>query len=310
MRPAPPLSRFPAFPVITAVAAMAIFVTVAIKTDRTDILPFTMSSVAFDNEPWRLVSATLPHGNAIHLIFNVVWLWILGTRLEETLGHVTTFVMMVVLAVGSSAAEFAFASGGIGLSGVGYGLVGCLMVLSREDRRFRDAIDQRTLILFGVWFVLCVVLTLADVWNIGNVAHGSGFVLGVMIGYVIAPGSRVRRIAAGAVLLASLAATLTGAARFRPELNMSAYANIDDAHRGYQALIANRFELAARHLERALALDPDDAGSWFNYGIALQNVPGSRGMTTLDAWERSLALRPFDIDTQRAVAAERARLAR
>ncbi|HEX5057938.1 MAG TPA: rhomboid family intramembrane serine protease, partial [Kofleriaceae bacterium] len=223
MRPAPTLSRIPAFPVITVVAAMAIFVTIAIKTGRTDIEPFTMSSVAFDNEPWRLLSSALPHGDAIHLIFNVVWLWVLGTRLEETLGHITTFVIIIVLAVGSSAAEFAFAAGGIGLSGVGYGLVGCLMVLARHDRRFRDAIDRNTLILFGAWFVLCVVLTLADVWNIGNVAHGSGFVLGVIIGYVIAPGTLARRIAAGGALVIVVAASLAGAALFRPQLNLSAY---------------------------------------------------------------------------------------
>lgn len=287
------------------IAAMAIFVTIAIKTDRTDIDPFVMSSLTFDNEPWRLLSSALPHGDALHLIFNVVWLWVLGTRLEETLGHVTTFIIIIVLAVGSAAAEFAFAAGGIGLSGVGYGLVGCLMVLASKDRRFRDAIDRRTLILFGVWFLLCVALTLADVWNIGNVAHGSGFVLGVLIGYVLAPGARTTRIAAAAALLVAVGGSLAGAALWRPQLNLSANASVDDAYRGYKALGDKRYDLAARHIERALALDPNDAGSWFNYGIALKYVAGSRGMTTLQAWERAVALDPTDPQMRGALERER-----
>jgi GlpG protein len=307
VQPAPPLSRIPAFPVVTVVAAMAIFVTLAVKTGKTDMHPFLMSSVAFDNQPWRLAASALPHLSAFHLIFNVVWLWILGTRLEETLGHVTTFVIIVVLAVGSAAAEFAFAAGGVGLSGVGYGLVGCLFVLARKDRRFRDAIDKRTLVLFAVWFVLCVILTVTDVLPVGNVAHGAGFVLGVLIGYLIAPGAKPARAAAGVALVALVASSLAAAAVWRPQLNFSADAAVDDTLRAWDALEAKQYALAVRHLERALALDPSDAGNWFNYGVALQYAAGSRGMTPLDAWERSLALDPTNIKTREVVLSERGR---
>jgi GlpG protein len=308
VQPAPPLSRFPAFPVVTGIAAMAIFVTVAVETGKTDMLPFVMSSVAFDNEPWRLAASALPHVGAIHLIFNVIWLWVLGTRLEETLGHVTAFMIMLVLAVGSAAAEFAFAAGGVGLSGVGYGLVGCLLVLSRRDRRFRDAIDRRTLVLFAVWFALCVVLTLTDVMAIGNVAHGAGFVLGVIIGYVIAPGARAVRAAALAGLLAVVAASLGAASLWRPHVNLSSGAAIDDAFRGWRAIDAKQYDLAVRHLERALALDPNRSSTWFNYGVALQYTSGTRGLTALQAWERAFALDPTDLGALDAVMTERSRL--
>jgi membrane associated rhomboid family serine protease len=227
VQPAPSLSRVPAFPVITVVAAMAIFVTIAVETGKTELSPFLMSSVAFDNEPWRLAASALPHVGVWHLVFNVIWLWILGTRLEETLGHVTTFVIIVVLAVGSAAAEFSLTAGGVGLSGVGCGIVGCLFVLARNDRRFRDAIDNRTLVLFAAWFVLCVVFTITDVMPIANVAHGAGFVLGVLIGYIIAPGPRARRIAAAAGLLVAVAASLGAASLWRPQINLSGQAAID-----------------------------------------------------------------------------------
>jgi GlpG protein len=292
---------------VTVVAAMAIFVTIAVKTGRTDLMPFVMTSVAFDSEPWRLAASALPHGGAVHLIFNVIWLWVLGTRLEETLGHVTTFIIMLVLAVGSAAAEYAFFVGGIGLSGVVYGIVGCLLVLAREDRRFRDAIDKRTLVLFGVWFVLCVIFTVTDVMPIGNVAHASGFVLGIFIGYVIAPGSRARRAAAAGALLVTLAASLGAASLWRPQVSLTADAAIDDEILGWQAIDAKQYDVAVRHLERSLELDPDRATTWFNYGVLLQHTAGTRGMTPLQAWERALALDPTNMRTREVVMEQRAR---
>jgi len=121
VRAAPSLSRFPAFPVVSGVCALAIFMTIAVKTGRTSADPFTMSSLAFDGQPWRLVSSALPHGDWIHLAFNVIWLWILGTKLEETLGPITTFAIMVVLAAGSQASQYTLDVHGTGLPGVGYG---------------------------------------------------------------------------------------------------------------------------------------------------------------------------------------------
>jgi GlpG protein len=292
-----------------AVAAMAIFVTVAVKTDRTDIDPFTMSSLAFESEPWRLASSALPHGNWIHLAFNVIWLWVLGTRLEEVLGHVTTFAIFVVLAVGSEAAEYGFAAGGIGLSGVGYGLVGALWILAKRDARFRDAIDRTVLITFIAWGLLCIAFTVSGVMNIGNIAHGSGFVLGVVIAYAIAPGSAGRRVGA-AVLLAGLVGGLVAAAGWaRPQINLSGYAGQDDKVRAYNALGEREYELAARHLRRAIALDANDATVWYNYGVALQHVTDPDGMTQLDAWQRAYALQPNEPQFRDTLAREYVRTA-
>lgn len=199
---------------------MAIFVTMAVKSGRTAIDPFVMSSLAFESEPWRLASSALPHGDWLHLIFNIYWLWVLGTKGEEVLGHATTLVIMFVLAVGSSAAQFALASGGIGLSGVGYGLVGLLWILSRRDKRFRDSLDRYVLITFLVWGVLCVLLTISNVWSIGNVAHASGLVLGGLIGVALAPGPRFQRVAAVVGLALLLGGSLVVAALYRAEINM------------------------------------------------------------------------------------------
>lgn len=287
VRPAPAVSRFLEFPVTGAISAMAIFVTIAIKSGRTDIDPFVMSSVAFDSEPWRLASSALPHGNWFHLIFNIIWLWVLGTKLEEVWGHVPTLAIFAVLAVGSGAAEWAFAVGGIGLSGVGYGLVGLLWILRKRDPRFRDAIDRNVVITFLAWGVLCVLLTVSNVWAIGNIAHGSGLVIGGVLGYAIAPGPSARRIAAAAGAVILVGGLVFVAGWMRPDVNFSANAGDRDGYLGAKALENKEYELAARHLRRALELD-SDADDWYNYGIALGHVADPQGLTPVDAWNRAL----------------------
>ena len=302
MRPPPPLSRFPSFPVVTMVSLAAILVTGAVSLGKTDLDPFVMSSIAFEGEPWRLVASTLPHSGLIHLLFNVYWLWILGTRIEEELGHVTMIVLAVALAVGSSAAQFAFSVGGIGLSGVGYGIVGFLAAARRIDPRFRDAMDSRTLQLFVAWFFLCVVLTITNVMPIGNYAHGAGFLLGIPLAYARLPGSLVRRIGAGLLALVMIAGFLGGAALWRAQINLSSHAGDDDRFIGTKEIEEKKYDDGIRHLERAIKLSPDDANAWYNYGVALQYGTSNIGVTDVDAWKKALALEPKNEQYMGAVA--------
>jgi hypothetical protein len=203
--------------------------------------------------------------------------------------------MMLVLAIGSSAAQYAFDVGGIGLSGVGYGIVGALWVLSRRDLRFRDAFDRSVLVTFIAWGFLCVALTYAEVLPVGNIAHASGLVLGVVIGHVIAPGTPIRRGLAGLLLVALVGGSLAAAALYRPQVNLEpSDAALDDAHRGTEALREKRFEEGARLLRRSLALDGDSALAWYNYGVALQHVSDPHGLTKRDAWLRAFSLDPVD----------------
>src|SRR5258708_35846273 len=136
-------------------------------------------------ELWRLVTSIFPHLDVLHLLFNLYWLWVFGTLVEEVFGHIKTLALILVFAVGSGSLEYAFAIGGAGLSGVGYGLFGLLWILSRKDERFRDAIDTRTIHLFIGWFFLCIALTWANIVSVGNIAHGTGAALGILAGYAI-----------------------------------------------------------------------------------------------------------------------------
>jgi membrane associated rhomboid family serine protease len=291
MRRPPSPALLPAYPVAGGIGLMAIAVTVATGTGRWPVARFEMAPTAFHGEPWRLLTSALPHLDVFHLAFNVYWLWVFGTLLEEVLGHARLLALIVVLAAGSAAAEYAVTVGGLGLSGVGYGLFGMLWVLSSRDRRFAGAVDARTAQLFGVWFVLCIAATYLKVWAIANVAHGIGAVLGALVALAMSAQGIPRRVAAAAGGVAVLAASFVGAAALRPRVNLS-HDGLGSAQLGYQAIQDGRFDDAIRHYRDAIAMDPGDSIAFYNLGIAYEDA--RRFDEAVTAFRRSLELDPHN----------------
>jgi GlpG protein len=270
MRRPPRFSEFPRYPVVAGTIALAVGVSVAYWAGvNVKVLEETID--VRRGHVWRLLTSALPHSNPIHLLFNVIWLWVLGTIVERSFGSVRTLALFLVLALGSSAAEYAFLDGGIGLSGVVYGLFGFLYVLSRRDWRFQDAMDSRTTQLFVVWFFLCIVFTVTGAMPVANIAHGVGALLGAAIGLAVTTSDRVKRLAGLALTGIVLPAMLVALAVFgRAYVNFGA--GDEEAHAGYEALMADRNAEAARWGRDAVRIAPRDAGAWYNLGIAQQRL--------------------------------------
>ena len=115
MRASPQFSDFPRYPVSAGTSLLAIGVTIAYLSGA-NVSSLFEDPLIRRGEYWRLLTCILPHGGAMHLIFNVYWIWILGTCVEETFGHFRTALLVIVLAVGSSAYEFAVLDGELELS--------------------------------------------------------------------------------------------------------------------------------------------------------------------------------------------------
>ncbi len=280
-------TQFYRFPVITGVLILSIALTIAWWC-KVDVGPMFETAMIRRGEFWRLFTNILLHASALHLVFNLYWFWIFGTIIEEVLGHLQTAVLIAVLALGCGSLEFAFASGGVGLSGVGYGLFGMLWVLSSRDERFRDAVDRRTVELFVGWFFFCVFTTLVKWFPVANIAHAAGAVLGILVGFAISsPGLR---ITASAAVVSILALGLWGSTLGRPQINRSAYGGYDEAKWGYDALVAGRNEEATRWFRDAVTYKPRMASYWFDLGIAYQRTGKTR--EAREAYQRAQKLEP------------------
>lgn len=293
MRAPPPISKVISYPVTGGISLLAIALSLGWWAHRVPVEAIEMSSAAWHGEPWRLFTSTLLHADVLHLVFDVYWLWVFGTLVEESFGSLATLGIYLLLGGGSNAAEWALAQGGVGLSGVGYGLFGMLWVLSRRTQRFAGVIDQPTIQLFVAWFFLCIVFTVTDIMPIGNVAHGSGWLLGTLLGFLIAAREPARRIAWGTSLALCLTAAGIFASALRPVVNLSKYGNYDEFKLGYDALQAGQNEVAEIHLRRAVAYRRADAVDWYDLGIAEERL--GHLDAAADAYRHASALQPDSV---------------
>jgi membrane associated rhomboid family serine protease len=293
MRRPPPFILLPRYPVAGGACVLAALVTAASWSKKFDVGMLVLDPHLSRGQLWRLVTSALPHVDAMHLIFNIYWTWAFGTLIEEIWGSLRTAALFVLLAVGSGGAEYALLKGGVGLSGVGYGLFGLLWVLSRRDARFYGAVDKNTATLFVAWFFLCVFMTWMDWMPVGNIAHGMGAVLGALVGCSVA-GHRKHRNWARAGLAALMAACVAGATLARPWINISGSRGIREGELGYQALKKEDNTDAIEWLKQATRLRPENAGYWFNMGIAHERLNNPKA--ALEAFERAHKLAPSEKD--------------
>ena len=142
---------------------------------------------------WGLITPAFVHLAFWHLFFN---LWLakdLGQVLEPTMGRMRYFAFVLGSAAVSHGTELAFSGQtGIGYSGVVYSLFGYALARRRVQPVYERITDRKTVQWLLGWAVLCVVLTMARVWNVANAAHIGGLIFGYCAGAIlVAPRFRV-----------------------------------------------------------------------------------------------------------------------
>src|SRR5438105_15702725 len=99
---------------------------------------------------------------------NAYLLWLLGSRLERAIGSLPFLGFFLVAACVSSSFQLAVSdSTGIGASGVVYAIFGFMWPTRHRYPRFNEVLDARTIQIFVIWLVGCVVATYLKVWNVG-----------------------------------------------------------------------------------------------------------------------------------------------
>ena len=263
----PPLREAPRYPITFAIGVGAIIVSVRWWFLH-DLRGFAPASGSLLHEPWTLLTSTFPHVDVIHLLFNLIWWWTFATRIERAWGPLRLLAIFGFLGIVSSGAEVALLRGGVGLSGVVYGLCALIWVVQRKYPDLQGVVTTRVMQMFAFWFVLCIVLTIANVWHVGNIAHGAGALAGWVLGRCIIADKR--RTAWLATVLALVAATCVGATVARPWVNLTSMVS-SDAALGYRALVDGKYDDAVRYLEAANLKQPDNTIILTNLGLAYQH---------------------------------------
>ena len=153
--------------------------------------------------PATLFTSMFVHGNLIHLLSNLVYLWVFGNNVEDVLGGVRFLFFYLVAGLGGHAAHFLAnvhsAVPTVGASGAISGILAAYLL------RFPHARVQSLLFLFvflrwvrvpaflliGYWLLIQVLNGAAELGGVagGGVAwfeHLGGFVAGIVLFPIVA----------------------------------------------------------------------------------------------------------------------------
>jgi len=149
----------------------------------------------------RMLTPILLHGGILHLLFNMMWTWELGPRIERAQSTLRLAIAIVVIGLVSNTVQYIF--GGTpgfptrnfgGMSGVVFGLFSYIWMWQLIDPRKGLSLPG-SLILFMIGSL--VIITLLDLPMIADEAHVGGFIAGIVFGGITAFGSRMLRTTTG-----------------------------------------------------------------------------------------------------------------
>jgi membrane associated rhomboid family serine protease len=138
------------------------------------------------------------HGGFLHLAGNMLYLWIFGDNIEDTLGHLK-FLIFYILSGVAAALSFAFIEPGstvpmVGASGAISGVLGAYLIRFPQARVytliwflfFIRIVAIPAIFVLGFWFILQVVngssaIAYAHESGVAWFAHIGGFVFGLVV---------------------------------------------------------------------------------------------------------------------------------
>ncbi|MGC8666568.1 MAG: rhomboid family intramembrane serine protease [Chthonomonadales bacterium] len=198
---------------------------------------------------YSLLTSVFVHANLIHLAFDLLWLYALGTALEETMHPLAWLLFFVAAGIVGGGCELALTGHtAIGASGVDYAMFGLMWAGRRQVPRWRAIATPTNLNYLLIWGALCVVATLTHLMAIGNAAHAGGFLLGIAAGWLFI--ARRRRIVAALSLAGLLALTACS-------LFWMPWSGDWTEWKGDQAMLTGNLNQALRWYRRSIRMGQD-----------------------------------------------------
>ena len=133
---------------------------------------------------WRLFTPMFIHFGEMHLLFNMLNFYFLGTAIEQRQSSRLLAALILVIAGLSNFGQYLVGGPTFGgMSGVVYGLFGYIWIRNRFDPGFGLQLNKQSVIIMIVWFFLCLFGVIP---HVANTAHGVGFGVGMAWGFISA----------------------------------------------------------------------------------------------------------------------------
>lgn len=205
---------FESYPITWAIILINIlyFIIQTITGGSTNTANLVRLGAKFDygiaqGEYWRLLTATFLHIGFIHLILNLVGLFIFGRLVEKE--FLRFRYIIIYLFCGISSSIFSYWSGsafisisevqncsqglgavGAGASGAIFGLLGCYAAFLMINKNTLGRNAKESLTSIGILVFINVIYG-ATATNIDQVAHVTGLICGFAIGWLFSPAKQL-----------------------------------------------------------------------------------------------------------------------
>ncbi len=148
-------------------------------------------------EPFTIVSAAFIHGGWLHILGNMIYLWVFGDNIEDALGHVKYAIFYLVAATGAVVLQVAVDTNEVipmvGASGAIAGVMGAYFVLFPHSRVltlvpiffYAELIEIPAIFFLGIWFFMQLLSGVGSIGLPGGGvafwAHAAGFLAGAAL---------------------------------------------------------------------------------------------------------------------------------
>ena len=153
-----------------------------------------------------ILTSMFMHGGWMHIIGNMLYLWIFGNNIEDTLGHFRFLFFYLVCGLSAALAQVLASPNStvpmIGASGAVAGILGAYVLLFPGARVltllfiiiFIKFIRIPAIIVLGFWFFLQLLGVMGGaISNVAFFAHIGGFVVGLILIKIFQPRWAKRR---------------------------------------------------------------------------------------------------------------------
>jgi len=146
-----------------------------------------------------LFTSMFMHAGWLHLLGNMLYLWIFGDNVEDRFGHLKFTIFYLLCGIAATFAQLAFSSGSnipnLGASGAIAGVLGSYILLFPRSRvnvlMGRGVIPMPALAVIGIWIVLQFVSGIGSISNtaesggVAYMAHIGGFIAGFILTFFL-----------------------------------------------------------------------------------------------------------------------------
>ena len=147
-----------------------------------------------------IFTAMFMHGGWLHLLGNMLFLWIFGDNVEDRLGHVKFLVFYLLAGIAATLAQFAIAPHStvpnVGASGAIAGVLGAYILMFPQSRvnvlLGRQIVAMPAVAVLGMWIVFQLISGVgslaytdenANVGGVAYMAHTGGFAAGLLMAF-------------------------------------------------------------------------------------------------------------------------------